>query len=156
MSEKKLAVFVIHKSQENILKLTEFFSSVNSSFTTPLSARTELDGYAEKILTKAVVLGVEIGENLVGLASFYANDLSLRKAYLTVIAVKPELLRRGIATQLIQEMISIVTRKKMCSVVAITDSQNIASKNMYIKNGFVLSAERENRATFIYTINEGK
>lgn len=85
-----------------------------------------------------------------GLSSFYANDIENMKSHLTFIAVNSSHINMGIASKLINEMLSILREKNMISVEVTTGSDNKAARSLYEKFSFQLAKEDDERVQYVY------
>ena len=141
---------ILYGESENEIIVLDFINSVDKSFPVPLSERTDICVFAKKILKSAIILQAVINDEIVGLSSFYANDLVNMKAYLTFIAVKESYINMGIASKIINEMLTILREMNMFSVEVTTGSDNKAARHLYEKCSFKLAEDRQERVQYIY------
>ncbi len=147
---KNVKVSVLCGDVENYERVLDFINSADKSFPIPLSERTDISVFTKKILNKAIILQAVIDDEIVGLSSFYANDLENMKSHLTFIAVNSSHINIGIASKLINEMLSILRKKNMASVEVTTESSNKAARSLYEKFSFRLAEEKEERVKYVY------
>ncbi len=148
---KKVKISVLNGGDaENYERVLNFINSVEKNFPASLSERIDIGIFTKKILNRAIILQALIDDEIIGLSSFYANDLENMKSYLTFIAVKSEYMNMGIAYRLIDEMLLILRKRGIVTVEAITDSGNIAARGLYEKMGFRLIGIRGSRVKYVY------
>jgi ribosomal protein S18 acetylase RimI-like enzyme len=148
---KNVKVSVLCGDAENYERVFDFINSVDKSFPIPLSERADISVFTKKILDKAIILQAVIDDEIVGLSSFYANDLDNMKSHWTFLAVKSSHMNMGIASKLITEMLSILRNRKMVSVELTTESDNIAARSLYEKMRFRLVEEKDERVRYVYS-----
>lgn len=147
---RKVEVSVLCGDAENYERVLDFINSVDKSFPIPLSKRTDIGVFTKKILDKAIILQAVIDDEIVGLSSFYANDLENMKSHLTFIAVNSSHINMGIASKLINGMLLILRTKNMVSVEVTTGSDNEAARSLYEKCSFRLAEEKDERVKYVY------
>jgi ribosomal protein S18 acetylase RimI-like enzyme len=147
---KNVKVSVLCGDVENYARVLDFINSVDKCFPIPLSERTDISVFTKKILNKAIILQAVIDDEIVGLSSFYANDIENMKSHLTFIAVNSSHINMGIASKLINEMLSILREKNMISVEVTTGSDNKAARSLYEKFSFQLAKEDDERVQYVY------
>jgi len=77
-----------------------------------------------------------VGDDLAGFTLTKKNRFYLNLWGIHLLCVVPRYRRRGVATQLINEVISYV-KKRECEVLFLSvDNDNIPALNLYIKTGF--------------------
>ena len=83
-------------------KMVDFIQKLDHEFVPPLTARgIDIDGYVEKIISQGDAVLALMQEKLVGLVTFYCNDLETQMAYLSWTGVDPDRRGRGISIRLI-------------------------------------------------------
>src|SRR6476646_6009763 len=84
-------------------RLKSFLQRSDAWIFPPLSSRTDLELFAEKILLKGVAIMAAVRDNPdIGMAAFYCNDLSTYRAYLTHLTVDPAFRARGLGKALLE------------------------------------------------------
>ena len=152
----KIEYSVVDKDASNYDRIYEFVKKADKTFPTPICERTDISKFTERILQKAIILQAKIDDESVGLSSFYANDQINHISHWTFLAVDPQYAKRGIATQLIAEMLSIVKKAGMLSVDVLTDTVNTKPRRLYEKLGFKLVEEKDGRARYSYSLRNQK
>jgi ribosomal protein S18 acetylase RimI-like enzyme len=100
---KNVSVSAMSRDTDNHEKITKFISTVEESFRSRISQRTNIDTFIHKILDKAIILQAVVDDEIVGLSSFYANDLENMKSYWTFLAINPLYKNMGIASRFIKK-----------------------------------------------------
>jgi len=150
----KIQYEVVDKDASNYDKIYEFVKKVDKTFPTPICERTDISKFTDRILEKAIILQATVDDEIVGLSSFYVNDRINYISYWTFLAVDPQYAKRGIATQLIADMISIVKKTGMLSVTVFTDTVNTTARSLYEKLGFNLVEAKGGRARYSYYLDK--
>jgi ribosomal protein S18 acetylase RimI-like enzyme len=115
-------------------ELATFLALCDADFSPPLSQRTNLEAYAEKLLANAQLAGARQQNEIVGLAAFYCNDLATRRGYVTYLAVKREARGSGLGAQLIEKTIEISAAAGMETLELQTDQDRLVE--FYKRLGF--------------------
>lgn len=152
--EMNVMVSVLGRDDESYPRVFDFINSVEKCFPTPISQKTDISAFTTKILDKAVVLQAVMNDEIVGLSSFYANDIENRKAYWTFLAVTPSCMNMGIGSRLLTKMLSILRNMKMVSVELTTESNNVAARSLYEKFGFRLAEEKDEKVKYVYYLQQ--
>ena len=150
----KIECKVMDRDVRNYNRIYEFVKTTDKTFPTPISERADIGKFTEKILEKAIILQATVDDELVGLSSFYANDKINLISHWTFLAVNPLYKNRGIASQLIDEMLSILKKERMLSIEVRTDTVNEAARSLYEKLGFKLVEEKDGRLRYRYYLNK--
>lgn len=77
--------------------------------------------------------------------AFYANDKKSKQAYISVIAVKPEMQSNGIGANLINESICVARCHGMNKILLKVDKDNVRGINFYLKHGFKFKEAENNK-----------
>lgn len=85
-----------------VQEIITFLTQTDTDFSPPLSQRTDLKSYAEKMVKNAELIGVRQRGQLTALAAFYCNDFTSRRAYVTYLAVKRDARGAGFGSNLIR------------------------------------------------------
>jgi len=90
-----------HWNKQNIV---DFIKKLDHEFVPPLLVRgMNIDHYVEKIFRQGDAALALVQDQLVGLVTFYCNDLESRTAYLSWTGVDPDYRGRGISIRLISK-----------------------------------------------------
>ena len=125
--------------------LLKFLREVNGDFYPPLSQKTNLNLFAEKMLANAEFFYEQSDSgNIIGLVAIYANDWEKKYAYIHLVAVSSSYRRLGIANKLLLAALDYLASlgSKIQTVgihtnnsVAVKLYQNIGFKSVDIENG---------------------
>ena len=109
-------------------------------FVPPLSSRTEIDGYARKIVANALCFEAWSEGVLVGMVATYCNDVDGGVAFITNVSVLPQWQGKGIASQLVGRSVAHARSMKFDRVELEVDADNTAAIRLYRKQGFAYRA----------------
>jgi len=115
--------------------LLPFLLEVGSLFDPPLSERTDIPEFARRVLEHGHVLCVRDAVDTKAIMGFYCNDMTTRLAYMTILAVKREYRRQGLARLLFGKALEMVTAAGMSRVRLRTTANHPVIK-MYREFGF--------------------
>lgn len=117
--------------------LLRFLKEVDGDFNPPLSEKTDLAQYADKILRNAVLFCdlTDFGA-IKGLIVLYANDYAKKYAYIPLAGVGSSYRKQGIAGKLLSEAIQYVEALKGKIQVLGIHSNNPVAISLYQKMGF--------------------
>jgi Acetyltransferases len=123
---------------KSIYDILEYHKNCLLSLSRGESYRREM---AEKFSENAVFISAQVNDTTVGFCAFYANDVSTRTAFISMIAVSSEYRKLGIGQALIDETIIISQKLGMDMIKLEVAEDNEAAIKFYKKNGFKLSFE---------------
>lgn len=124
---------IIQKESEINVVLNLF----DKSFPRSLSSRMgNLSDYTKKLCKNAIVIVAEDNGSVIGFAAMYANDLVLKQAYLSQIAVSKEYIGRNIGKLLLASCERIAIENGMKMLRLEVDKTNERAINFYIKNRY--------------------
>ncbi len=132
-------------------KLSSLLYNIDGSFPIPLSKKTDLKHYGQKLLDKGAVYGAWDKESMVGMCGFYANDTVNHKAYIAVLGIAAEYQHQGIAKHLLNETIAYCSSQKMKQCYLFTHKTNSGAIALYKGLGFseAFDADRPDDIMFI-------
>jgi ribosomal protein S18 acetylase RimI-like enzyme len=104
---------------------------IDSAFTPKLSSHINLKNYAEKIFDSAVIYGKRDNNKLVAMIAAYANNEEY--CFITHVGVLPEFQGRGVAQELLTELINDLGNITFYLEV---NKTNLPAIKLYQKNGF--------------------
>ena len=137
-------------------KIINFIEECDNLFPIPISKKTNIPEYVEKVLTHGDVFACMIDGEIAGLIFGYANDTENYTAYLSLLCVKPAFQGKGISKRLIDRFKDHCTDAKMKRITLYTHVTNTTAIKLYEKYGFVMSdSDRDNNCFFVYDI-EGR
>lgn len=91
-----------------------------------------------KFSESSIFLKADNHNENIGYAAFYCNNISERKAYISMIAVKDQYGHYGIGTKLLNEVIKISKNSGMKFLCLESDKQNIKANAFYKKHSFFI------------------
>ena len=122
--------------EPNREQLLDFLAAVDADFPTPLSSRTALPAYADKLLQFATLCAdMENGE-IRALVAGYTDNLPGDMAYIALAATRRAHRRQGHARRLVRAFLEICAQKEIPAVHLYTDPSNAAALALYRSLGF--------------------
>lgn len=117
--------------------LLKFLREVNGDFYPPLSQKTNLNLFAEKMLANAEFFYEQSDSgNIIGLVAIYANDFGKKYAYIPLVVVSPSYRRLGIANKLLLAALDYVASLgNKIQTIGIHTNNSVAVK-LYQNIGF--------------------
>lgn len=103
---------------------------------------------AEKYVRYANLLVMNVKQKRAGYIAYYRNDPSSTNAYITMVVVKPEFRKCGIATRMLNEVIRDCKDNHFSDLRLEVDNENDIAKSLYKKMGFEF--EKESRSNKSY------
>lgn len=121
----------------------------NDQFIPPLSAKVELNGYAQKIAGNAETIEAWDNDRLIGLIAMYANNPEFG-GFITNVSIEKEYMRRGLAAALMAESKKLVAHKGMNQITLEVARANKRAIDFYRKMDFTLQKEGEDSIWMIW------
>lgn len=112
------------------------------SFHPPLYSYVRIEEYARKIHGHAITFEAWHGSELVGLIAAYFNDHETKVGFITNVSVLEEYRGRGIAAQLMQEVIEYGRTHGFFRVDLEVGTGNARAQRLYEASGFVAIEQR--------------
>ncbi len=137
----------LNKASES--EIADHLLCCDAEFVPPLSGRVEISAYAKKIASKAIRFEAWAEGVLVGLLVVYCNDRERQSAYITSVSVLREWMRRGIASDLIEQCIEHVKELGFGRIELEVDSENVGAIKLYREKGFKMNM-MDGRSTIMY------
>ena len=109
----------------------------------PLSKRVDLKAYAIKLADKATHFYAMEGEELIGMNCCYMNDSDNKKAFISLICIRPDFIGKGIGTILTNECEKYAVLKGFAFIECEVHSENLPSLEMYKKMGYVIDRKMD-------------
>ena len=91
---------------------------------------------ADKIFKHGMLLECIRQHEVIGFCAFYANDLSSRVSFITLIAVNDEYQNIGMGKKILQKVCEISKKAGMDKIRLEVNDQNVNAISFYEKNGF--------------------
>lgn len=139
---KKQCIYCMHMQEGNIsIKFLEhIIKTCDCAFKIPILNRVNLNDFFNKLSKNAIIIYAS-QIDILAYVAFYANDKNSKEAYISLIAVKPEIQNYGIGKKLLNECICISCRYGMNKIALKVDKDNANAIKFYLKNGFNLKNE---------------
>lgn len=135
-----------YKDSINKSDFIDFLNIVSKDFMPPLIQRiSNIDDYYDKINNNATFIICKDIEQIVGMIVFYCNDYDQQSSYVTLLAIKSQYRRRGIASYLLQ--FACEHSKKHKKVKILIDTNNEYAKKCYLKCDFQVINSTEDEKT---------
>ncbi|HEV2613560.1 MAG TPA: GNAT family N-acetyltransferase [Gammaproteobacteria bacterium] len=125
-------------NKASVSQITTHLKLCDSTFVPPLSERITIDEYAHKIVNHAVRFEAWSDNELIGLLAAYCNDTVNRMAFITNVSVVPSWHGKGIASQLMVNLIEYVHTLGFDRIALDVDEKNRAAIKLYEKHGFIV------------------
>lgn len=125
---------------KNILEYTKQIKELIQSESEYLNL-SDIDSYTDKIIANAEFM-VERDK---GFISYYANDLTAKKAYITMVIVNKEYRGKQIGKKLLNKVLEDLRSKGFLSCQLEVDKYNCIAYNLYASFGFFKISEDNNK-----------
>lgn len=113
-----------------------FLQTVDKDFPIPISEKTDLESYAEKLFDRATICAEVIDNHITGMVAGYVKNTINRGAYIALVATLPEARKKGIARKLVNQFILIAKSANLQYVHLYTDNRNSKAISLYTSIGF--------------------
>ncbi|RTL57210.1 MAG: GNAT family N-acetyltransferase [Sphingobacteriales bacterium] len=113
----------------------EHFKKCNDQFLAGLKQKINLEDYAKKITTYAVMFEAWREDELSGLIAAYFNQ-EKKEVFITNVSVISQYMRRGIASQLMEECMNFAKANHCREISLRVISSNTEAISLYSKFGF--------------------
>ena len=120
-----------------ISQIEDFLIGVDRMFPIPLSKKVDLHQLAMKFHEKATIFSEIYQEKIVAMVVGYTENVIDDKAYISVVATKPEFQGNGIAKKLVNKFLTFSKKKGLKAVHLYTSYTNIKAISLYEAIGFV-------------------
>lgn len=157
----KCSIFRLYSEEKIYKQIVEFETLLSPS----LSERgIDLREYAHKLFANGVVLEAYCHDEVVGLATFYVSDRSSRSAFLSFLAVRPEVRGSGVGSALMEqyERIAQLNGKTCCDLsvhknnaTALRFYSNLSSKKSKERGYMIISENGKDSWLMRKTLGDG-
>lgn len=110
---------------------------------------SNLQEYAQKVMTYGNVLLAVENETIIGLCAFYDNDTETKVGYITLIGVRKDYRKRQVGKRLLIECEELMRQRGMQSVRLEVDNDNETATLFYIRVGYVKSEEASDTSHYM-------
>ena len=121
--------------QENILN---FIKLLDNDFIPPLSLRTNISRWSEKLYRKSIVLLAlrkNVPNKIIGILCFYANNSNNLYSYIPFLGISKKHRRMGLARLMLNECF-IILKKNNFKTIGVKTENNNSALEIYKKLGF--------------------
>lgn len=105
-------------------------------------AAADLDAYLDKLGAHAEILADTQGNACRGFVAFYCNDVTTRRAYISLVMVAPSHRGSGLGRALITGVLEICRQRGFTACGLEVRSDNVAARRMYAALRFAPVGER--------------
>lgn len=124
----------LNNNPEYLDIVKNYLHEVDEDFEIPISSKTSMSDFCEKLLQSGNVYSVFEDEILVALIGFYCNDNVNRIAYFSFLSTRLGARKKGYARLLVKEMIEVCKESGMKEILC--DSVNPNAVALYQSLGF--------------------
>lgn len=146
------------KQRVTLSQIEIFLREADQLFPIPLSCRQDLTAYAKKLYEKATLCVACVDEEIVSMVAGYTENVPDACGYIAIVATLPKAERKGLASRLVKEFITICERKNLKAVHLYAVPDNVPAINMYAALGFrelqIADEPRKEDAHLIYYLEE--
>jgi ribosomal protein S18 acetylase RimI-like enzyme len=134
----------LDRSDSSMRRLLALIRDLDPTYVPPISSRTDLRTYCEKLIRRAEVFiledpGTEPGREPnadIGFVAFYANDRHGGSAFVSSIGIRPQHRRKGIGAALLDAAVEVCRERGMRRVLLEVADRNTRARGFYRKYGF--------------------
>jgi ribosomal protein S18 acetylase RimI-like enzyme len=105
----------------------------------------DLDVYLAKLGDAAEIVSDSVAGRCRGLVAFYCNDMTTKRAFITLVLVDPRDRGLGLARALVAFVLTVAKRRGFLSCRLEVHKQNETAYNMYLSLGFRVAEDRVHR-----------
>lgn len=124
--------------------LYRFLIKCDIQFFPQLSSRVNLSEYSEKLFHNSTIINAKKNNEIIGIIAFYVNDNSIDYGFISLICVLNNYKGNGVGSNLMNECILLVKKKRLKSIKLEVDIENRYSMSFYRKFGFHVQDQRQN------------
>lgn len=121
-----------------IEEILEYLDSNSEIFIPPLKNRVNLTEFATKINNNAIHFCAIDNHKLIGFLASYFNQPQKEFGYITTISVTKEYQGMGVASKLINEVLSYAKMNHFRNIKLEVNKQNAKAIDFYVHKGFVV------------------
>lgn len=121
-------------------KMLIFLKKIDNLFKIPLHKKVNIEEYVNKIISLAEVYIMYKENEIIAGVVFYTNNLSEKKAYISLVGVLEDYQNKGIGKKIFKEVLKKIKRNKLKQVGIHTDNK-YALKIYKSLNFYIISEE---------------
>lgn len=132
--------------------LINFLEEMDAHFEPPMQERVSLRDYVTKIKEHGNMLGVlNSDKNLIAVIAFYANDKNMRTAYVTYLAVHPDVWGQSLGKLLVAKALAQAAIQGMSACKIRTWKNNRKAIKFYQRAGFeIIDQDQSNDSENVF------
>lgn len=104
-------------------KMLIFLKKIDNLFKIPLHKKVNIEEYVNKIISLAEVYIMYKENEIIAGVVFYTNNLSEKKAYISLVGVLEDYQNKGIGKKIFKEVLKRIKRNKLKQVGIHTDNK---------------------------------
>lgn len=120
---------------ESIEEKKEIIIKCDNAFEKSIAERDNFDDLLNKI-HRAAIFVAACGNDVYGYAAMYANDYRNKEAYITLFAVRPDMKRMRVGSNLLKACVDIALEQGMKAIKLEVRNNNSTAIQFYKSNGF--------------------
>ena len=117
-------------------KILNFLKKIDNDLPIPISQKTDLESYAQKLNDKALKLTFCENDEIVSMSAGYIN-METRMAFISIVATLPQYRMMGLGQKVVKTFIEKSKADNMNGVHLYTHSTNEKAIKLYKNLGFV-------------------
>lgn len=121
-------------------KMLIFLKKIDNLFKIPLHKKVNIEEYVNKIISLAEVYIMYKENEIIAGVVFYTNNLSEKKAYISLVGVLEDYQNKGIGKKILKEVLKKIKRNRLKQVGIHTDNK-YALKIYKSLNFYIISEE---------------
>ena len=137
----------LHVNEIVLEDLYSIHKSCDHDFDPPLSSRTNIRFYCEKLFKNAERISVDFKDKMAGVLCIYMNDSLGKIAFVSSVAILADYRRLGLGNLLLAKAVSLSKEREMTKIRLEVGKKNSAALDLYRKHGF--EVEKENDLTLL-------
>lgn len=142
-------IIVIGKPKNRFFN--EYIKHYDNDFYEPLSSRTNLDAFSEKISSLSTTFVILYKNEIAGLIASYFYDKELNNGFITLVHVKSEYRGLGLSYHLVKTVQSYTKENGFNQVNLVVYKDNISAYKLYTRCGFLVTSENNGRCNMCWT-----
>jgi D-cysteine desulfhydrase len=129
--------------------LIRFLKAFGDFLPDPLSQRTNLEVYADKLHKQADIAYSIVDDEIVGFLAMYANDQVARCAHVVILSLLPSHQGRGIGHVMMSRAIALARQRSMQEIQLNVQKVNRKAQKFYTSMGFIRAQELNERWSMV-------
>lgn len=137
-------------------EVVNFIMSIDDEFSPNISERYNIADYVKKLTKLATFIHVRTRSNtLIGILAFYANDIENHNAFISILGVKKNHRKKGVAKQMLTMLFKYLNTKEFETVSLEVSPDNVA-RHMYESLDFKIIRTKSISGNYLKFVMEKK